>query len=1265
MKQLELGQTPIRQDQLFAGARLMTRSVTLFFVALLAHAQPRGDSAAPIRPNTDHDWARISGEAPRIRFEALSPLDGVSLDRVFQILQDRRDFTWFTTITGLYRWDGYQHVHYEGMPMSGSFPGHRAIPGVLYEARNGTFWVASDVVTSFDPFTGKFGAPLNPRSIPSRPMKDAVTGFFEDRDGSLWLGVSTYEFPDKRWKEESEPVLYHVNPTTRTSVAHPIDPKITLGRPVSIRAIEQDRYGHLWLGTSIGLIRFDLASGSFQHFPHDHPGPTDLPVSPFNALYWDATGHLWLHVTSGIERFDPVTGLFDRFTEARFQQMRMDSSGRIWLWPGDPGLMVFDPSQSPESALKLVPYRAPGGSAVPIFFSVVDPDRQGNVWAYGLAAGTVRYSPATTNFGRYLPEINNPNSLNGPLVMGFAENSDGTIWVSTAYTGLALFDPRTGSFTQFHHDPKQPEGLQGEGGSSVYVDRSGAVWVGMEPGFLGTFDRKNGRYREFPEPWSEKVYSMFEDSSHRLWASASYGNTRAIDLRTMRLLPQSVSAYVTKEDREGNLWFGTDEGLTKLDRSGHLRSIALEVPESSPLQRPQVFSLHFDDSGILWAGGSRGLFRFDPRSEKATRYAMNEGLPVEEVSCLLPDDDGNLWLSTPRGISRFDVAARHFYNYDERDGLQPRAFARFSCFQASDHRLYFGGSSGFNAFYPRDILARVPDTHVVLTSLEVKKTAMPVVGQDQVTLPYNRNDLSLEFAALNAVNPGNLIYRFRLEPLEKGWIETDSLHRTARYTALAPGNYLFRSQASIDGRTWIQREGAIRITLQPPWWGTWWARAGAILLFAGILFASYKVRVSALEQRQRRLSELVDSRTAELATARNRAEAANAAKSIFLANMSHELRNPLSSILAITSLLRQEGVSAEQHEYLNMIDTSGEHLLAIINDVLDMAKIEAGKQELVPVSFDVVAFARNLTEMMRVKAAEKNLDLSCICTPDVQCFVRADASKLRQVLFNLFGNAFKFTENGGIVLRLTFKPTEQAGRTRLRFEVEDTGRGIAPEDQARIFDPFFQVSRQTAKSGTGLGLAIACQFVHLMGGTITVESELGRGSCFCVEIPVEVAAPEEAPGKDSSSDGWLTLASGLPEFRVLIAEDDPQSMLVMDQMLRRAGFQVRLVERGAEAIKVFEQWRPHFIWLDLQMPEMSGTEAARRIRGLEHGETVKIAAITASAFESDRQEVLAAGMDDFVRKPYRPGEIFDCLARHLPVHFRRPEHPAPESANGG
>jgi signal transduction histidine kinase/CheY-like chemotaxis protein len=517
-----------------------------------------------------------------------------------------------------------------------------------------------------------------------------------------------------------------------------------------------------------------------------------------------------------------------------------------------------------------------------------------------------------------------------------------------------------------------------------------------------------------------------------------------------------------------------------------------------------------------------------------------------------------------------------------------------------------------------------------------------------------QDTFTIGFAALSYANPARTRYRFKLENHEGQWVEADSEHRFARYTSLPPGRYLFRVQASMDGHTWGRNEASLHLILAPPWWNTPWSKAAALLAIAALIFGAHQSRVKLLERKKRRLEKLVEQRTVELVEARDQAQAANRAKGAFLAHMSHELRNPLSSILGLSNLLRETGASDEHRGYLDLIDRSSDHLLALIDDVLDVAKIEAGKHEVIAAPCDLAALAHEVTEIMRVKAESKRLSLVSLPDPGLHPYVLTDAPKLRQVLVNLMSNAIKFTDSGVVALRVSTIGPDDAGGLKLRFEVEDSGVGIAADEQARIFEPFVQVGRPGGQKGTGLGLTITRQFVEMMGGSIVLESVAGRGSRFTVEVPSKVAAESEVLRTGSVAGSRFVLEPGQPECRVLIVEDDPENGMIMEQMLHRAGFTVRLTRSGAAGIEEFREWRPHFIWMDMRMPEMSGTDAARRIRELPGGLKVKIAAMTASAFASEREEVLAAGMDDFVRKPYHSDKVFDCMVRQLGVRFRRP-----------
>jgi signal transduction histidine kinase/CheY-like chemotaxis protein len=403
-----------------------------------------------------------------------------------------------------------------------------------------------------------------------------------------------------------------------------------------------------------------------------------------------------------------------------------------------------------------------------------------------------------------------------------------------------------------------------------------------------------------------------------------------------------------------------------------------------------------------------------------------------------------------------------------------------------------------------------------------------------------------------------------------------------------------------------------------------------------------------LQNHKEHLEQLVQQRTTELVDARDQAVAANQAKSVFLANMSHELRTPLNAILGFSNLLREGRITNRQRHDLDIINRSGEHLLNLINDVLDMAKIDSGRVEIVNGSINLPELVRDVTDLMRMHAREKGLELFFEQRSVIPEFIRGDDEKLRQVLINLLGNAIKYTEQGTVTLRLYATPAEPGA---LIFEVEDTGIGIAPEDQARIFEAFVQVGKRGSQKGTGLGLAITRRFVKLMRGTIQVESTKGGGSRFRVTLPME---REDSKIRSATPvDGRVMgLMPGQPEYRILIVEDEPENWLLLQRMLQDTGFQVRVAENGEQAVELFQRWRPHFIWMDLRMPVMDGMEAVRRIRALNGGAKVKVAAVTASAFASEREAVLAAGVDDFVRKPYRVNEIFDCLARHLAIQYR-------------
>ncbi|WP_204103024.1 MULTISPECIES: ATP-binding protein [Spirulina sp. CCY15215] len=420
-----------------------------------------------------------------------------------------------------------------------------------------------------------------------------------------------------------------------------------------------------------------------------------------------------------------------------------------------------------------------------------------------------------------------------------------------------------------------------------------------------------------------------------------------------------------------------------------------------------------------------------------------------------------------------------------------------------------------------------------------------------------------------------------------------------------------------------------------------------------------------------------------LKEAKQQADAANIAKSRFLAKMSHELRTPLNAILGFSQLMtRDASLSNEQKDYLNIINRSGEHLLSLINDVLDLSKIEAGRTVLMENVFDLIELLNSISSMLQMKAATKGLKLLFNLDPELPRSVKTDEGKLRQVLINLLGNAIKFTEQGGVTLRVRQSPSSSITEPlfvtnevidnnkqqtiNLTFEIGDSGRGIPPEEIEELFQAFVQSKmNRSTEEGTGLGLPISKQFVELMGGDISVHSIVDEGTTFIINIPVQLTSPEFIP-KAIETKRAIALAPDQPSYRLLVVEDRPENSQLLSKLLISVGFEVRIAENGKEGVEIWEEWQPHFIWMDMEMPVMNGYEATKLIRKKE-GEKrmreeeenisqlslspVPIVAITASAFEEDRNIVIAAGCNDFVRKPFKEAIVFDKIAQYSGVRY--------------
>ncbi len=1208
-----------------------------------------------------------------VRFKHLTINDGLSQNAVYGILQDSKGFMWFGTNDGLNRFNGYSFTVFNYNPFDTTTISANNITK-LFEDSRGLIWVGTrDAgVNIFRYETGSFERlSFNPGSPGG--LNPEITSIVEDPDSNIWIGTSSdglfkiivdntrHLYSYKHFKKLSDSI-----PGTSSDKVYSllVDSKgvlwagtqnmlyrfyenkedlnqfvINSKNPVApsdpnekgITSIYEDKHGNFWLGTLSGLVLFDRQSGKYQVFPH-HYDVFRYGWGVIDNILEDNAGKLWLGTVAELMRFDPGKKTYSYFRNDPFNpnslsyniisSLFQDRTGILWFGTSGGGINIYDPKANRFSTFE----RKKEASSRITGFSIrsILEENYNVLW---ISTDVLyRWNRTTGDLKSYESSSDNLNAFGNTGAWSMIKSSDGKIWVGST-EGLFRYDPLTEKAKQYKFNPKDSLGLPQRNVCAVVEDKNDRIWIATENYICCLTDIEKGIF---------KKYNYRHETQN-----------------------SEQARVVIYQDLKNNFWLGTKSGLIKFDLKTELFTFFSNNPaDPASLNDNYVKTIcadPFEPSKYLWIGtAGGGLNQFSIEKKTFTHYMESDGLPNNVVYGILPDNIGNLWLSTNKGLSRFNIKTKTFRNFNVSDGLQSNEFNTGAFFKSKSGEMFFGGINGLNYFYPGSIKDNLYKPEIVITGFKILNSSSSSKEKESViqktitqikhiTLSYDEDFIQFEFAALDYSASEKNQYAYILENFNKDWIYSRTV-RTATFTNLSPGEYIFRVKGSNNDGIWNQTGTSILITITHPWWSTWWAYVVYGVVFFSILYFIRKYELNRIFLKSQLELETVKSFTLSNL---------DQMKSRFFANISHEFRTPLTLILGQIESVMSSGMEAKDKGKLQIANRNARRLLALINQLLDLSKIEAGSMQLKAEQHNIVSFLKSLFYSFESLAESQKISLKFESEfENIPVFFEPD--KMEKVFYNLLSNAFKFTSAGEIKVSLNII------NSFIEIKIKDSGIGIPPERLANIFDRFYQVDSSSTREheGTGIGLALAKELIELHKGNISVKSKEGEGSEFIIQLPAGDLKIEKeyligVPDDDFSfkslknildtnvNEKGTEIINKVSENNkeiILIVEDNPDVRAYIIEQLE-TDYKVISASNGEEGIDKAQDKIPDLIITDIMMPRMNGFEFSKRIRSDEKTSHVPIIMLTAKAGLDDKIEGLETGIDVYLTKPFNAKEL--------------------------
>lgn len=1183
--------------------------------------------------------------------ESLTIEHGLSQGMVYSISQTSDGFLWFATKDGLNRYDGYNFKIFNHDPF---FPYSLAENTVtaLFEDSRGWLWVGTDSkgVDLYDRKTGLFHhfPPNFDRSLKGDSFE--VVQIFEASDGSIYLiqngyGLVRIQLPAFRTGQLPEEADLGALAEMTLFPLEKFLENQEEERENSLVAIEEYRKGEIRVYTR------------FRAFHVDPEGGKVSPVKPLpggkrpgkGRYMWGAVPYNLVYFKEGRE----ATPVFPPSSGVRKSMVSDAGNGYFWLAANN-RLWLAGPGEIPD-------FSKPHWQMDADIASVIA-DRNGHIWVGTEGYGLRKIIPQKEVFHK---------GAEGRSIWGMWRDHRGRYYVKVK-SNIFPYDPESGQVGDTPAFPAGPDRVL-----DIHMDPSGWYWLlgrGDQEGLtaeLRRFNPETWESESFPFPVytidggrQEQLFKPFlysrliKTRDGRLWATGRNCLLVRFDPKTGEFdhfdysqlfhhNAAAVRALSLVEGPDSVLWIGTQMGLVKCKPRGESYEFELiQASGSNPrgLNNSSIACLLPDSSGILWIGTKGGgINRLDLRTGVVRHITTKDGLPDNVVYAILPGAPGELWCSTNRGLAKLKVSQTGglagITAFTAAQGLQDNEFNTQAFFRASNGELLFGGVNGLNRFFPKDVLTDTTPPPVFLVGLRINHLPVdfrdslsplsgPIELAKEIQLRHHQNNISFEFSALDFTDPSKNRYRYKLLGVDEDWVETGT-YRFAHFTHLKPGSYTFLVQGNNGEGGWQSIPRPVSIVIATPWWSSGAAYLVYILLITYGLWQAYQFQMRRIQMREQLAYEHRESA---------RLKAMEQMKTDFFNNITHEFRTPLTLMLEPARRILNQTKDAEIQSNARHIETNSLRLLDMVNQLLDLAKLENGNMGLDLRTGDFSAAVREVVDAFFPMAGQQGVSLS-LSAPEDLSEVTFDLKKTEHILNNLLSNAFKFTPKGGEI-RVEVEQTPMG----IQLFVRDTGIGIPPDALGKIFDRFYQV--EGGEGGAGIGLALSREFAERMGGTLSVQSEQGKGAVFTFQLPLSSPAKTPAP-----VDAERPIA--------LLIEDNPELRGFVAQCIS-GPWQVVEATNGEEGLRQAREIIPDLIISDLMMPLKDGYAVVDEIRSNELTAHIPVILLTAKSAMDAKIKGLRAGADDYLTKPFNTDELLARMENLVSMR-RRLLQPGPAS----